>query len=439
MIRVELENSTIWVKQGSEFFINVINLGTEELYCTDEIFSPKAREEKKEYITISSLQIAPVIGVEAEALVKDVKDLKFDIVHQESDSLEENRYQPWTCAYNSGSNSWELKAKSGVAHLAPGSYLYIRITISSDDFSEGYGVINYRFRNYRIYDYKNIEGVLQEEEHQLLIAKVSTPDIIFAPKAKNYPYKKETEFEWKIKNAANSQNLSIIIDGKDVTNEELKGEISLFMGDAPHILEVKNNRNRLALEKKFWPAWFELKKVASIKHIPEFENQVTLWWNIPECSECLVQGEKKDKTINQEWAYTITDSDDFQLSYYDEEKFEKKLKISYAKPSFEDVKAVAISGFISPEEIQKSEACVNGIYGGVDPWTPEVKYVSLSINCRCQEGDCYIRINGSNLFTIKKEEQGKAFTVSVPKKESNIYNIELWDCYGCKVRKEIKK
>lgn len=446
MINVNLDSNTIWARQSSKFFITVRNSGPEDLYCGDEEL-----ESPSKYIIVSSLDIAPRIGDEQEALVANKDDIAFEVVEQPESG---RHYQLWTCMYSNG--ILKVKPSEGMACLPKKSCLRIQADIKGADISEGLGLLNYRFRDWQLYDTVKSELIKQEkEEKELWVTKVSAPEIEFAPKSA-YSYGEEAVVAWKVKDMGEDMGeISVAINGQmqslQSSYEDIyEGEISLFMKNEPHVLEFRSEYISRGLRKKFWPAWFQAQEISMPEsRIPEKDGQITLWWNIPEASECKVQNKEK-ASLDQTESFQIDgDETEFLLSYYDEDSYEKKMKISYQAPCIKEFTFAGgngrsgenngyMFGFADPKQINTMDAVVNAIYGGDDPWippSPPVEYETLHIHVQCEKGNAYFSINRGQVWTLSKEDQEKGKDISVVKEGQ--YSLELWDCYGCKVKGEL--
>lgn len=447
MINVSLDSNTIWASQSSKFFITVRNSGPEDLYCGDEEL-----ESLSKYIIVSSLDIAPRIGDAQEALVADKDDIAFEVAEQPECG---RHYQLWTCRYSNG--ILKVKPSEGVACLPKKSCLRIQADIKGADISEGLGLLNYRFRDWQIYDTVKSEFIKQEkEEKELWVTKVPAPEIEFAPKSE-YSYGAETVVAWKVKGMGEDMGeVSVAINGQMQSlqssyGDVYEGEISLFMKNEPHVLEFRSEYILRGLSKKFWPAWFKVREISMPEsRIPEKDGQITLWWNIPEASACRVQ-EKEKAALDQTESFQIDrDETEFLLSYYGEDQYEKKMKLSYQAPCIKEFSFAgangrigenndAMSGFADPKKISTMDAAVNAIYGGDDPWTPPsapVEYETLRVRAQCEKGNAYFSINRGQIWILSKEDQEKGKDVSAVK--AGQYSLELWDCYGCKVKGELK-
>lgn len=84
------------------------------------------------------------------------------------------------------------------------------------------------------------------------------------------------------------------------------------------------------------------------------------------------------------------------------------------------------------------DAVVNDVYGGDDPRSPSIPptvYISLYIRGDCTGENCYISVNKGKIQTLKKSKLKEGAVISV--KEADHYMLEIWDDYGCKVKKEL--
>lgn len=443
MISVSLESNTIWAKQSSRFFITVRNSGPEDLYCSDEEFEPSGKSES--YIMVSCLTITPKIGDMEEALVADKDDIVFEVLEQPENG---RHFQLWVCMYSNG--ILRVKPNEGIACLPKKSRIKIQADIKGIDIHDGPGLLNYKFRDWTRYDTVKAEYMkMAEEDKELWVTKVPAPFIEFAPKS-SYTYGQEAFVAWKVKDTGEDMGeVSVTVNGQIQSLNTpyegfYEGELSLLMKDEPHVLEFRSEFISRGLKKKFWPAWFEMKRSDSPKKkIPEKNDQIILWWNIPEAAKCKVQKIPKPAHDITEVFRVEHDETEVILSYYDEDNYEKELKILYTKPyidvfSFGGKNVLAgnlkmdISGFVDPEVAGTMDAAVNAIYGGDSPWTSPPEEESLFIKAKCQEGDCYFSINEGKIWTMTREEQERGKNISVPKKSS--YHLELWDSYGCKVK-----
>lgn len=448
MINVSLDSDTIWAKKSSRFFITVRNSGPEDLYCGDEEFEPSG---KGSYIIVSSLNITPQIGDMEEALVANREDIAFEVAEQPESG---RHYQLWVCIYSNG--ILKVKPNEGIACLPKKSCLRIQADIKGTDITGGLGLLNYRFRDWQIFDTVKSEYIKQDKEaKELWVTKMSAPSIEFAPKT-SYSYGEETVVAWKIKGVGEDMGeISVAINGqiqslKDSREDFYEGELPLFMKDESYVLEFRSEYISRGLRKKFWPAWFEMRKIPSPeKKIPGKDSLITLWWNIPEAQRCKVQGMEKPALDQTEDFLIDSDKTDFTLSYYDEENYEKEMKILYKAPCINEFTFAGrniltgeinnnMSGFADPEKISRMDAAVNAVYGGdmPDPPSPPVVYEDLRVHVKCEQGDCYFSVNKGKIWTVSKEEQGNGKNISVVK--SGQYSLELWDCYGCKVKGELK-
>ncbi len=451
MIIVKFESSSVWTEKSSTLFLTVFNSGPEDLYCTSEEYEPSGANP---YILISSLRIVPDVGDTPEALAYEFGDMKFQVEGQEDLSEEgaENRFSPWACV--SGDGYVSVRSLDGAARLPKKKSLRIQMDISGENIREGMGLLSYVFRDWRTYgaDKKKL-GEQKELGQQLWITKVSMPSITFKPKNESYLYGGNEEVSWSVTEVREGMGeYSVAVNGRDM-GDALKGSCSLFMEDMPHVLELRFHMTNLTLRKKYWPIWFCMQKMPRPEsRIPDEEGKVTFWWNVTEAPKCRFQGVERDAPNHTE-VWSVSDGrTDFSLRYYDEDNFEKTFPesgpVSYMKPCVDEFKHARgngirqagdkMSDFIAPEEAAGMDAVVNDVYGGDDPRSPSIPptvYISLYIRGDCTGENCYISVNKGKIQTLKKSKLKEWAVISV--KEADHYMLEIWDDYGCKVKKEL--
>lgn len=450
MIIVKLESASIWIGKPGTLFLTVFNSGPEDLYCSSEEYEPPGGEP---YIRISSLRLEPSVGATEEALAYEYGDIKFQVARQENLSEEDiqNRFYQWVCV--SGDSYVSVRPLDGVARLLKGQSLRIQADINGEKLKDGMGLLSYSFRDWERYsaDKKKLTDKTSDRQ-QLWVTKDTMPSIEFKPKNESYPYGEYTEVSWKISNInRNTKEYSITINGQDAGNGP-EGNCTLLMKDISHILEFRCNVTGLTLQKKLWPIWFRMEKMPHPESkIPDEEGKVAFWWNVTEASKCKFQGLERDARDHTEIWSVADGTAEFSLSYYDEDKFEKKVPESgallYTKPCIEEFKLVShsklsnvakryLSGFITLEETEEMEALVNGVYGGDFPEPPPPPArVSLHIKGSCVGEKCFLSVNKEGIQTLAVKDIRKGTTVTARK--SGHYLLAFWDEYGCKVKKEI--